>query len=62
MFSTYCGWFVYLVRHSDVALWRACFGCHSHVLTHCGGGGEGEEGEGQQGMLRDASGGGDEER
>jgi len=27
---------------------------------HHGGGGEGEEGEGWQGMLRDASGGGEE--
>jgi len=60
MFSTHYGWFVYLVHRGDVVLWRACFGCCIHVLTCRGGGGEGEEGEGWQGMLRDASGGGEE--
>jgi len=40
-FSTRCGRFVPLVRHDDVASWRACFGRCSHVLTHREGGGEG---------------------
>jgi len=60
-FLTHCGRFVYLVRHSDVALWRACFSRRSHVLTCRGGGGEGEGGEGWQGTLRDTSGGGGKE-
>ena len=62
MFSIHCGQFVYLVHCSDVALWRACFSRRSHVLMHHEGGGEGEEGEGHQGMPRDTSGGGGEER
>ena len=40
-FSTHCGRFVPLVRHNDVASWRACFSHHSHVLTRREGGGEG---------------------
>ena len=61
-FSTHCGQFVYLVYRSDVALWWACFGHRSCVLTHRGGGGDREESERQQETLRDASGGGGEER
>ena len=60
-FSTHCGQFVYLVHHGDVVLWRLCFSHRSHVLMHCEGGGKREEGEGCQGMLRNASGGGGEE-
>jgi len=40
-FSTCCGWFVPLVRHDDVASWRACVGHRSRVSTCREGGGEG---------------------
>ena len=47
-----------LVRHDDVALWWACFGHRSRVLTRREGGGEGAKVR----EAREASGGGGEER